>query len=161
MPDVPGPEACEPVELPVLFPGADARRVDLPDAVSPDGSPARYLWFRHPGSLDSVAASQAFVAWNQPGFSIELAMRQHSDTVKIGEAHRSISTGVIAHTAHFHESADVGQWLLLSLTSPYAGRGRIFGSGSVFTQAGDLVSTFEQDSMARGVEGPLDPKRSM
>jgi hypothetical protein len=31
----------------------------------------------------------------------------------------------------------------------------------VFTQDGRLVSSFAQDSMARGVEGPLDPKRSM
>ena len=68
---------------------------------------------------------------------------------------------MIAHTAHFHESADVGTWLLLALEASYAGRGRIFGSGSVFTEGGDLVSTFEQDSMVRGVEGPLDPKRSM
>ena len=161
MPEVPGPEECDAVDLPVLFPGAEARAVERPDAVSADGSPARYLWFRHPGSLDSVAASQAFIAWNQPGFFIELAMRPHSDTVKIGEAHRSISTGVIAHTAHFHESPDVGEWLLLALEASYAGRGRIFGSGSVFSQDGDLVSTFEQDSMVRGVEGPLDPKRSM
>jgi hypothetical protein len=37
----------------------------------------------------------------------------------------------------------------------------VFGSGAVFTEDGTLVSTFEQDSMARGVEGTLDPKRAM
>ena len=79
MPEVPAPDACAPVDMPVLFPGAEARTVDRPDAVAADGSPARYLWFRHPRiSLDSAAASQAFVAWNQPGFSIELAMRPHA-----------------------------------------------------------------------------------
>jgi hypothetical protein len=31
----------------------------------------------------------------------------------------------------------------------------------VFTQDGRLVSTFAQDSMARGVESPIDPKRGM
>jgi hypothetical protein len=35
------------------------------------------------------------------------------------------------------------------------------GSGSVFTEDGQLVSTFAQDSMVRGVEGTLDPSRSM
>ena len=33
----------------------------------------------------------------------------------------------------------------------------MFGSGTVFTRDGTLVSTFAQDSMARGVEAPLDP----
>ena len=88
-------------------------------------------------------------------------MRPHSDTVNIADAHTTISTGVISHTAHFHEHADVGQWLLVAQAARYAGNGRVFGSGSVFTQDGTLVSTFAQDSMARGVAGELDPKRSM
>ena len=41
------------------------------------------------------------------------------------------------------------------------GNGRVFGSGAVFTQDGTLVSTFAQDSMARGVDAPIDPKRGM
>ena len=43
----------------------------------------------------------------------------------------------------------------------FAGNGRVGGSGAVFTEDGALVSTFEQDSMARGVDGALDPKRAM
>ena len=45
-------------------------------------------------------------------------MRPHRDTVNIKDAHRSISTGVISHTAHFHDAADVGeeQSLLRDLT---------------------------------------------
>ena len=73
----------------------------------------------------------------------------------------TISTGVISHTAHFHDHADVGQWLLVAQEASYAGNGRVFGSGAVFTQDGTLVSTFAQDSMARGVEGTIDPKRGM
>ena len=120
-----------------------------------------YFWMRHGESFDSVAANQAVIAWCQPGFIIGLAMRPHADVVKITDAHRTISTGVISHTAHFHEHADVGRWLLVAQEATYAGRGRVFGSGSVFTQDGTLVSTFAQDSMARGVEGTLDPKRAM
>jgi acyl-CoA thioesterase len=87
-------------------------------------------------------------------------MRPHKE-INITDAHATISTGVISHTAHFHEPADVGQWLLVAQEASYAGHGRVFGFGSVFTQDGTLVSTFAQDSMARGVEGTLDPKRSM
>jgi acyl-CoA thioesterase-2 len=160
MPDVPGPDAATPNPSITVFPGTESRVVDLPDAVADDGSPAMYFWMRHSESYDSVAASQALIAWCQPGFIIGLAMRPHKE-INIADAHTSISTGVISHTAHFHEPADVGEWLLVSQKASYAGRGRVFGSGAVFTQDGTLVSTFAQDSMARGVEGTLDPKRGM
>jgi acyl-CoA thioesterase-2 len=161
MPDVPGPDAGDASAATTVFPGAEARMIDAPDAVGADGAPAMYFWFRTPESYDSVAANQAVIAWSQPGFIIGLAMRPHADTVNIGDAHRSISTGVISHTAHFHEHGDVGDWLLVAQEATYAGHGRVFGSGSVFTRDGTLVSTFAQDSMARGVEGTLDPKRAM
>jgi len=161
MPDVAGPEGSPPNPSITVFPGAEARLVDAPDAVGADGSPAMYFWVRFPESFDSVAANQAVVAWCQPGFIIGLAMRPHADTVNISDAHTAISTGVISHTAHFHEHADVGEWLLFAQEASYAGRGRVFGWGSVFTRDGTLVSTFAQDSMARGVEGTLDPKRGM
>jgi len=160
MPDVPGPDAATPNPSITVFPGTESRLVDLPDAVAVDGSPAMYFWMRHGESYDSVAANQALIAWCQPGFIIGLAMRPHSH-INIADAHATISTGVISHTAHFHEAADVGQWLLVAQQASYAGRGRVFGSGAVFTQDGTLVSTFSQDSMARGVQGTLDPKRSM
>jgi acyl-CoA thioesterase-2 len=160
MPDVPGPDAATPNPSITVFPGAEARVVDAPDAVGADGSPAMYFWTRNPGSYDSVAANQAIVAWTQPGFIIGLAMRPHTE-INIADAHTSISTGVISHTAHFHDHADVGEWLLIAQQASYAGNGRVFGSGAVFTQDGTLVSTFAQDSMARGVEGTIDPKRGM
>lgn len=160
MPDVPGPDAATPNPSITVFPGTESRLVDLPDAVAPDGSPAMYFWMRHPESYDSVAANQALVAWCQPGFLIGLAMRPHKE-IDIADAHTSISTGVISHTTHFHEAADVGGWLLVAQHASYAGRGRVFGSGAVFAHDGTLVSTFAQDSMARGVEGTLDPKRGM
>jgi hypothetical protein len=51
-------------------------------------------------------------------------MRPHSDQVNVRHAHRSISTGVISHTSHFHEHADVGDWLLFVQKASYAGHGR-------------------------------------
>ncbi len=160
MPDVPGPDAATPNPSITVFPGTESRLVDLPDAVSADGSPAMYFWMRHPESYDSVAANQALIAWCQPGFIIGLAMRPHTH-INIADAHATISTGVISHTAHFHDHADVGQWLLVAQAASYAGNGRVFGSGAVFAQDGTLVSTYAQDSMARGVEGTIDPKRGM
>jgi acyl-CoA thioesterase len=120
-----------------------------------------YFWMRDPNRYDSVAANQAVLVWSEPGFIIGLAMRPHADVVRIGDAHRTVSTGVIAHTAHFHERFDVGEWLLVAQVADYAGRGRVHGTGTVFTEDGRLVATFDQDSMVRGVEGELDPRRAM
>ncbi|HXY92879.1 MAG TPA: acyl-CoA thioesterase II [Acidimicrobiia bacterium] len=161
MPDVPGPESLPTDRGGTEFAGIEKRTVDDPKATAPDGAPALAFWMRNPESYDSHAANQAILAWCQPGSIIGLAMRPHGDVVNIGEAHRSVSTGVIAHTCHFHERFDVGEWLLVVQEATYAGRGRVNGSGAVFTQDGQLVSTFSQDSMARAVEGPLDPRRSM
>jgi acyl-CoA thioesterase-2 len=161
MPDLPGPDDCIPIERPVLFPGIEAREVDVADPVSANGAPARYLWLRMPTSFDSVAANQAIAAWCQPGFIIELAMRPHRDTANIREAHRSISTGVISHTTHFHDGTDVSRWLLFTQEATFAGNGRVGGSGAVFSEDGTLVSTFHQDAMVRGTQDALDPRRSM
>jgi acyl-CoA thioesterase II len=160
MPDVPGPDEGKAPAVGAVFPGVETRLVDRPDAVTDDGSPVLYVWCRASESYDSVAANQAVVAWSQPGLIIGVAMCPHSE-LSLGEAHRSISTGVISHTTHFHERADVGDWMLYVHEGTYAGNGRVFGKGAVFDREGVLVSTFAQDSMVRGVEGDLDPKRAL
>ena len=161
MPDVPGPDSCRPAAVGVAFPGVETRPVEDPDAVAPDGSPVSAYWFCAPGVHDSVAVNQAIIAWMQPGAIIALAMRPHRDAVNIADAHRTISTGVISHTAHFHDHAEPGEWLLMTHKGTYSGNGRVFGSGEVFGRDGTLVSTFAQDSMVRGAEGTLDPATAM
>jgi acyl-CoA thioesterase II len=161
MPDVPGPEDCEPQAVLVVYPGSEVRPVDRPDARSPDGSPMSHYWVRPPVAFDSIAESQAAVAWCQPGFTIGTAMQPHREKVQLGDAHRTISTGVISHTSHFHDHAEAGEWLLVVNTAAFAGNGRVFGSGAVFGRDGALVSTFGQDAMVRHAEGPIDSPRGM
>jgi acyl-CoA thioesterase-2 len=161
MPDVPAPDACAPQSLGMAFPGVEVRAIERPGQVAPGSPPTTYLWVRSPQSYDSVAANQAVIAWSEPGLIIGAAIGAHVDTVDFGQAHRSISTGVISHTAHFHDHGDVGDWLLFVHEAPYAGHGRVFGNGSVFTRDGTLVSTFAQDSMVRTVDRELDFRRDM
>jgi acyl-CoA thioesterase II len=118
-------------------------------------------WHRFGKSLSSPAANQAVVAWATCGEIIGLAMRPHRDQVHIQDAHRTLSTGVIGHTVHFTERFDVSEWLLIVTEATKAATGRVYGAGRIYTQGGSLVATFEQDSMARAVEGELDPKRAM
>jgi acyl-CoA thioesterase II len=156
-PDVPGPDACAPQDVLVVYPGSEVRPVEA----SPDADPVSHYWIRLPETLDTVAANQAAVAWCQPGFTIGTAMQPHRESVQLSDAHRTISTGVISHTSHFHDHARAGDWLLVTTTALFAGNGRVFGNGAVFTRNGTLVSTFGQDAMVRQGTAPLDARRGM
>jgi acyl-CoA thioesterase II len=118
-------------------------------------------WHRYERALTSQAANQAVLVWATCGEIIGLAMRPHRERAQIENAHRSLSTGVIAHTIHFTDRLDASQWLLIVTEATKAAAGRVFGDGRVFTPGGALVATFHQDAMAKAAELQLDPKRSM
>jgi acyl-CoA thioesterase II len=125
--------------------------VDLndPDAVGPAELD---VWTRFVGAPDDPAVGQALLAFATDGFLIGTAMRPHPG-VGQAQAHRTLSTGVISHTITFHEPVDAGAWHLMSHRSPYAGRGRSYGTADVFDRSGGLVASFVQDAMIR----PRDP----
>jgi len=157
------PKVPSPADLPAgpaqAFPGAEVRPVaDVADA---DGVPVEAAWHRFERPLDSQAAHQAVLSWATCGNIIGLGMRPHRDHVNIHDAHRTLSTGVIAHTMHFLDRFDVSQWLLIHQEATKAATGRVYGGGRVFTEDGVLVATFHQDSMAKAAAAQLDPSRSM
>jgi acyl-CoA thioesterase-2 len=141
----------------IVFPGAEARTAPLP-ADTARGVPVMCFWTRMPGPVGSLAASQAVLAWATNGWFIELSMRPHRGTVRIEDAHRSLSTGVIGHTLNFHREFDAGSWILLSHEATFAGKGRVHGRGAAHTENGTLIATFSQDSMLKpGGRGPHSP----
>lgn len=152
------PPGSNPVRV-LCFKGAVT--TDAGPADQSDGVPRNQYWHRYPARFESVAAHQAILAWTTNGELLRLAVQAHPDTVDISQAHRTISTGVIGHTINFHERFDIASWLLVWQEATYAGRGRVYGRGEVFTQDGKLVATYSQDSMARGVDVKLDPKHSL
>jgi acyl-CoA thioesterase len=156
--DVPGPDglAAAPAQA---FPGAEIRPV--PGEVMVGDVPVEMAWHRFERPVSSPAASQAVLVWATCGNIIGLGMRPHRDRVNIGEAHRTLSTGVIGHTIHFTDRFDVSDWLLMVTEATKAASGRVFGEGRIFTQDGALVASFHQDSMAKAAEANLDPRRSM
>ena len=111
------------------------------------------VWTRFVGAPDDPVLDQALLAFATDGFLIGTAMRPHAG-VGQAQAHVTVSTGVISHTLTFHEPAPAGEWLLLSHHSPYAGRGRSYGTADVFRADGALVASFVQDAMIR----PLDQR---
>ena len=155
------PEGLEVDARSQCFPGAESRTIPEPDALATDETPLLAFWLRHPEGLPSTAAQQAVLAWSQPGEIIGLALRPHSEKVRIEDAHRTLSTGVIAHTIHFQDRFDLADSVFVQQAATAAGRGRVYGEGRVFDRAGRLVSTFSQDSMVRAAPQPIDPKKGL
>jgi acyl-CoA thioesterase II len=66
-----------------------------------------------------------------------------------GQAHETVSTGVLTHTLTFHEEVDATRWHLFVNDSVHAGHGRTYGTGNVFSRDGRLVASFAQENMLR------------
>ena len=113
------------------------------------GPPDLDVWVRWVGAPEGdPVIDQALLAYSTDGFLIGTAMRPH-EGVGQSQAHVTLATGVISHTMTFHRPAAAGEWVLLAQHSPFAGGGRSFGEGSVFTPDGHLVASFVQDAMIR------------
>ena len=153
-PDAPGPDDAAPAgDGDGAWQVRIAGDVDIndPEAVGPADLD---VWTRFVGAPDDPAVDQALLAFATDGFLIATAMRPHAG-VGQAQAHVTVSTGVVSHTLTFHEPAPAGEWLLLSHHSPYAGRGRSYGTADVFRADGALVASYVQDAMIR----PLDQGR--
>jgi acyl-CoA thioesterase-2 len=151
---VSSPDDGEPARA-IVFPGAEARTATLAED-NIGGVPVMAFWTRMPASVTSLAANHAILAYATTGQFIELSMRPHRATVRIEDAHHTLTTGVVNHTMNFHREFDTGQWLLLVHEATFAGKGRVHGRGTVYTEDGVLVATFAQDSMVR----PAGPTRN-
>jgi acyl-CoA thioesterase II len=117
------------------------------DDVNP---PELVTWYRYPDAPADPVIGQALVAFATNFPSIGVGLQPHAGFT-IGQSHLEMSTGVIGHTLTFHEPIQANDWMLFHLSSPYAGRGRIYGMGDVYNRTGDLLASFTQDAMARGM----------
>jgi acyl-CoA thioesterase len=150
-PDGPGPEGVRIRDS--EFEGYQYGFVGDPDLYDPHavGPAALDIWVRFAGAPDGEAINQALLAYASDGFLIATAMRPHEGVTQ-NQAHASLSTGVISHTMTFHEPIRAAEWMLMAQVSPYAGRGRSFGTAHVYSQDGSLLATFVQDAMIRAMQ---------
>jgi acyl-CoA thioesterase-2 len=144
------PEAADPRATSIE--GYSTFVADNVDYLAPDDlGPARMkVWAKFDGPTDPTT-SQALVAIAATPFMIGVALRPHAG-LNIAQAHKSLSTGVLSQTLTFHEPIVASDWHLFVHEAPYAGHGRTFGRGEVFTAAGDLVASFSQDGLLRGLD---------
>jgi acyl-CoA thioesterase-2 len=149
MPGVPDAEQVPPARM-MTEEGTELRIVgDVDIRTSAVTGPAELqVWARFDTGSTDQAVHQALLSWWTDPFLIGTAMRPHEGFGQ-EQAHGALSTGVLTHTLTFHEEVDASQWHLFANDSVYAGRGRIYGTGNVFSRDGRLVASFAQESMIR------------
>jgi acyl-CoA thioesterase len=154
MPTVGAPEDAAP-----FHGNEDVRVVGDADifSVAATGDPAVDVWFRVPDSATTEAEAQGLLAHSSASFLIGASMRPH-EGVGQSAAHAAFSTGIIGHTVSFHEPIEAGAWHLLAHRHTFAGRGRVFGHGEVFTRDGRLVASFSQEAMVRHFPEGVSPE---
>lgn len=147
MPSVGRPDEAPAIDDPF---GREVRVVGGIDRSDPDvvAPPRLSVWVRFPQAGADQALTQALVTHATAGFLMGTTMLPHPG---VGErmAHGSFSTGIIAHTVSFHEDIDLAEWLLITQESTHTGRGRAYGVGQVFTEAGVMVASFNQEALMR------------
>jgi len=155
MPELPGPDACDPLELPLR--GRELRLLEGSDYASPEavGPPSLHVWVQYDPTPTDPVIRQALLAHLCGPFTIGVSMRPHAG-VGEAQAHRTLSTAVLSLTVRFHEACALDGWLLYSHQGLHAGRGLCDGAGRIFEQTGRLVGSFEQEGLLR----PLPPERS-
>ncbi|HUZ11215.1 MAG TPA: acyl-CoA thioesterase domain-containing protein [Acidimicrobiales bacterium] len=157
MPAVGGPDASSRAVR--TTGGAEMRivgDVDLDDPAA-TGPPELAVWVRFDAVPSGDAISRALLAFACEPFFFGTSLRPHQGLSQ-ASAYRQLIPAVLTHSLFFHAPFSASDWLLLDLTSPHVGRGRIYGYGSVFTVDGVFVASINQENQLRPIrEGPAAP----
>ena len=165
MPDIPPPEELEPmsrqlahfrqqnenqrlapVERPLSF---DLRTVEAPCWLTHDRVEAvAHTWFRAVAPLpDDPRVHRAVLAYASDMQLLMTALRPHGKSMFRGD----VRGASLDHTVWFHEPFRADEWLLYVTESPWAGNGRGFTRGQVFTRDGRLVASTAQEGVIRAL----------
>lgn len=149
-PEVGEPGDASPLELPMV--PWEVRSVGGVDLAARDAGPARFeMWMRAPGLGDSRSVHQALLAHATDLTVIGTALRPF-EGVSQADSTVTLHTAVTSHSMWFHRPFRLDQWLLVAQESPVVANGRGFGRGDVFSQTGEVVASFAQESMIRSLE---------
>ena len=146
-PDVGPPAAALLVEMPMV--PWEVRVVGGIDLAAREVGPARLeMWMRAPALASGRAVHQALLAHATDLTLIGTALRPF-EGVSEADSTVTLHTAVTSHSIWFHQPFQIDEWLLVAQESPVVAHGRAFGRGDVFTQAGEVVASFAQESMIR------------
>ena len=153
MPKVPGPEECP--EFDFGMTGRDVRFVNGDYSPHEDriGPPVLHCWMRCRDKPATQLLNQAMLTQPLGHMTIGASMLPH-EGVKEGDAHVTMSTGIMSIAVAYHADADVSDWVLYSNPSIYAGRGLAQGHGTVFSREGVLLASYTVTAMIREFAQP-------
>jgi acyl-CoA thioesterase len=153
MPDVAGPD--ESATMGSIGGGMEARLVGGVDLSDPEATgPAELqVWARFPDAAVDDSVARGLLAFATEPYFFSAALRPHRG-LGTSMSFVDIVPAVITHSVTFHEAVDVSEWFLLDLASPYLGRGRIYGEGSVYRGDGALVASMRQENQLRPLHPP-------
>jgi acyl-CoA thioesterase II len=145
------PEAAIPLTMPMT--GREIRLVGLTNPNDPDevGPPRIEAWLRYDQSPGRDELARALLAHFTGHLSISTTMRAHKG-VGTAQAHRTLSTGVIAIDISFHDPIGWDGWILYDHESTSVGAGMSYVRGQIRDESGRLLASFTQDGLIRHFE---------
>ena len=149
-PSVPPPSECPPYDMGVT--GRELRIVDGAYSPDPDavGPPEIDAWLRYRAVPDVAYLHDALVAQFTGHLSIGAALRAHAG-VGESQAHRSLSTAIMAINLSLHRPVVASDWMLWTHRSTSAAAGMTHAECRVH-QGGALVASFTVDAMVRAMK---------
>jgi acyl-CoA thioesterase len=142
------PDDAVPVDMPLE--GRELRLVDVADPNDPDyvGPPVLDAWLRYDVVPDRDELAKALIAHFTGHLSISTSLLPHSG-MGTAQSHHTISTAVMTIGVVFHDPVTWDDWVLYEHESTSVGGGMSFVRGQVFTRAGVLIASFQQEGMIR------------
>ena len=107
---------------------------------------AQQLWFRAAAPLgDDSLIHRAILAYASDMALLGTSLFPHG----VDWMTHDLQSASLDHALWFHEDFRADDWLLYAMDSPWAGHGRGFNRGSIFTRDGRLVASATQEGLIR------------
>lgn len=128
----------------------EIREVDPRDPLRPKKtSDVNHMWIRMKAAKGAGPKLQHILMAYASDFGLlGSALRPHGLTWYRPEA----MTASLDHTMWFHAPVHFENWHLYSMDSPFAGGGRGFNRGAIYSQEGQLVASVAQEGLMRPIK---------
>ncbi|KAL5161005.1 Acyl-coenzyme A thioesterase 8 [Glycine soja] len=118
--------------------------------------PSLRYWFRAKGKLsDDQALHRCVVAYASDLIFLQVSLNPHREK---GFRTRSVS---LDHSMWFHRSVKADEWVLFAIFTPSAHSARVFVTGQMFNQKGELLVSLVQEGLARKINPGNSAIKSM
>ncbi len=104
------------------------------------------IWFRLRAPIgDDMAVHRAMLSYASDSWLLGTCLLPHG----VRWETPGFMSASLDHAIWFHDDFRADEWLLYACDSPWAGRGRGFNRGMIFTQDGRLVASCSQEGLIR------------